>query len=349
MLHGGEIYGENRIEHDFSVNINPLGPSDQVLSAIRESLHDIDKYPDMECMELRLELERTHGIGREKILCGNGASELIQLAVLSLNPKRALLTAPSFLGYEKALRAVGADIIWYYLDKEKGFSLSEEYLSLLERVSPDMAILCNPANPVGNRIDEWLLLETARLCGEKGIGLLLDECFRGLTADGDAKSMRYLVGSNPYLMIVDAFTKRFAMPGIRLGYLFTSNEGWIKRMKALQSEWSVSLPAERAGTAALRTPDTYLAEAARTIRQERAFLAENLRKAGFRVYPGEANYILFETDKEIFRPLLKRGILIRHCGNYKGLNDNFYRTAVKSHEENRILIDELKGVLGTWE
>ena len=96
MRHGGEIYGEKTIQYDFSVNINPLGMPEEVRRELRENLDRLTQYPDQDCRELRGALERFTGVPAQQILCGNGASELIEAAVRAIRPGSVLLTAPSF-------------------------------------------------------------------------------------------------------------------------------------------------------------------------------------------------------------------------------------------------------------
>ena len=357
MLHGGEIYhSDNKIIYDFSVNINPLGVPENVAEELRRAIALVGNYPDMGCGSLRAALSDRYGIDADHILCGNGASELIQLTAEAIRPKKFLLTAPSFSGYSKAGRVAGAEIVWHYLKKEENFALSEEYLSFLDDVSPDMAILCSPSNPVGNCIEAGLLKRIIDLCNEKGIYLLLDRCFTGLATEEEAGDDGYLINdagyplcdgcfqrnNDSYISVVDAFTKRYAIPGVRLGYFFSFNRSLLDRMKELQVEWSVSVLAQAAGVAALKTPDIYLRRAVEVIREERSYLERGLSDLGFRVYPGVANYIMFETEREIFEPLLKKGFLIRNCENYVGLGHGFYRIAVKRHEENTELMKALR-------
>ena len=160
--------------------------------------------------------------------------------------------------------------------------------------------------------------------------------------------MRQEAIGNPYLFVLDAFTKRYACPGLRLGYLMGDRER-LTEIARLQPEWSVSALAQIAGTAALHAPVSYLEDARLLITTEREYLTKSLTDLGFIVYPGEANYMLFEaTDAvrcEIFSALLKEGFLIRRCANYKGLDERFYRIAIKKHEENLQLVTALRKIL----
>ena len=114
MIHGGYIY-EQEIALDLSVNLNPLPIPDPVRSAIKDSLSNIHHYPDPLQLQAREAISTLHGIAREQILGGNGASELLFGIVSMLRPKKALLLRPGFYGYEHALKAVDCRIIDLYL------------------------------------------------------------------------------------------------------------------------------------------------------------------------------------------------------------------------------------------
>ena len=151
---------------------------------------------------------------------------------------------------------------------------------------------------------------------------------------------------NQKLLVLDAFTKRFAMPGIRLGYLMAADPSVLEAIHAQQAEWSVSLPAQIAGAAALEADnEDYLQKTRTLIARERKKMESALRSMGCRVFPGEANYIFFSCGTELFLPLLSRGILIRQCDNYKGLQKGDYRAAVRLPEENDILLQAMAEIL----
>ena len=347
MLHGGEIHNCEKIEYDFSININPLGIPEGAARKLCENVSLLEQYPDQECRELRSALEEFTGIPARQILCGNGASELIEAAVRGLGARRILLTAPSFYGYQHAAEAAGAETVWHTLRREEEFALTPAYLKDLEK-GPDLAILCSPANPVGNRIDPELLRRIARTCGEQGTWLMIDECFIGFLEDEERTTMRRLIGDPAYggrLLVLDAFTKRFAMPGIRLGYLMAQDPEVLGRIHAQQPEWSVSVPAQIAGAAALKTEPDYLAAARGMIASERRKMEAAMRAYGLRVFPGEANYIFFSSGTELYEPLLSKGILIRRCANYRGLREGDYRAAVLRPYENEILLQALEEIL----
>lgn len=371
MLHGGEIYNSIEIRYDFSVNINPLGIPEKVFQRLRDNLSLLTQYPDQECRALRQALGKYAGLPAEQILCGNGASELIEAAVRGLGVHSILLTAPSFSGYKHAADSHGCEILYHELRREENFSLTDRYLQDLAQ-HPDMAILCSPSNPIGDRIDPDLLLRIAETCEEQGTWLMVDECFLGFLPDEEERTMRrFLVKQNlsgkqhfigkqdcnvkqhftgrqdffQKLLVLDAFTKRFAMPGIRLGYLMAAEPVVLAKIHAQQPEWSVSIPAQTAGLAALESSAEYMETARALIASERKKMTAALERFGFDVFPGEANYIFFSTEKEIYEPLLQRGILIRSCDNYRGLQKGDYRVAVLMPEGNGILCSALEEII----
>lgn len=313
MLHGGEIYRESRIKYDFSVNINPLGIPEIVKERLREGLDRISCYPDQECLALRAGLSEYTGISAENILCGSGASGLIEAAVRAICPRTILLTAPSFSGYRHAAEGGRARITYHWLRRDEDFDLTERFFEDLSR-KPDLVILCSPANPVGNLIDPLLLDKIVETCDRQGTWLMIDECFLGfLQEEKSLTARRYFSGiidsktktpsgrtpmkcrSFDRLLVLDAFTKRFAMPGIRLGYLMSPDPAFLKKVQRQQPEWSVSVPAQIAGLAALEAGEAYLDKARALTASEREKMTAALRRMGFHVWPGKANYIFFSV------------------------------------------------------
>ena len=356
MEHGGDIYTNQNIELDFSVNLSPLGPPESVTAALAEMLAAEDPvqkgrilswYPDPLCRELREALEKKTGLPREWITCGNGASELIMALVQAARPRKAMVPAPTYQGYERCLRAAGAEIVRHRLHRENGFALTGDILTDLRKDRDiSMLFLCSPNNPAGNCIEPALLGNIAEYCRENRILLAADECYLDLLPGAGERSLKGALAENPYLVIINAFTKTYAMPGLRIGYLLSSNEKLQKKLRLQQPEWSVSMIAQRAAIAALRDTE-YLGKAVQMVRAERAYVCERLRRLGAEVVEGEAPFVLFRVETELYEPLREQGILIRRCGGIPGLEGpgHFYRTGLRSHEENRLLMDRIERIL----
>ena len=336
-MHGGDIY-RNRVKMDFSVNINPLGMSDEVRDALIRGLILSCNYPDPLCGKLRDKLAAHFGLGMENILCGNGASELLMAICRWKKPGHALLLAPCFSGYEKALQAVGCKPDYFLLRAGEDFALTqgrfEDLLHQILKRKPDFLFLANPSNPVGTLLSKEQLRELAACCGKAGTVLVLDECFMELCAEPSAHSMTGHVMEYPNLIILRAFTKSFAIPGIRLGYLLCGDGALVDSIAAELPEWNVSVMAQLAGVTAL-DGQAYLQKSREFIIRERNFLAEGLGRLGAKVYPSAANFLLFEwKDDSLYEKLLQKEILIRDCRDYEGLKPGYFRIAVKNHEEN---------------
>lgn len=343
-MHGGNIYG-NEIEYDFSVNLNPLGPPKSVRDALAAALNHVEEYPDPEYRELRRGLANYWQLAEEQLVPGNGASELIPVIIRTLSPKSCMVTAPCYSGYETALNAAAPScrIHRIPLRAEDDFTLPENICQEIARVKPNLLILTNPNNPNGKRISANRLREIVDACRTAGTVLLVDECFLALSG-GDEDSLIHCIRSEALpAVVLRAFTKTFAIPGVRLGYAVCSAPT-AERIRRELPEWNLSVFAQYTGTVAGGTSG-YLAASVEVIAREREFLSEELEKLGFRVFPSDANYILFQSrDRELHQKLLDKGILIRDCRDYHGLTAGFYRTAVRTHRENTALLQCLRNI-----
>ena len=341
-IHGGNIY-RHRGALDFSANLNPLGMPEAVKEAAMAGVEASEHYPDPDCTELRCAIAAAEGVRPEQVICGNGAAELIFLLALALKPRRALLTAPAFAEYEQALSACGCECEFYGLKPQRGFKLEEDYLDALSE-DLDIAFLCNPHNPTGVLTDRDFLKRVLERCKKNGILLALDECFLDFREDRAALSMGGEVPGGG-LFLLKAFTKTYACAGLRAGYGLSADEGLLERMNALRQPWSVSLPAQRAGIAALSLKG-FAEESAGYVRTERAWLEARLKELPLTVYPGSVNYIFFKSARaDLGEALLKEGILIRSCENYRGLAPGYFRCAVRGRAENEALIGALHRIL----
>ena len=341
--HGGDIY-TYRGMLDFSVNVNPFGPSEAVLEAAKRGVDKCCAYPDSQCRALKAALSEKLGVPQEFILPGNGAAELFFSIVITEKPKKALIPVPAFSEYEQALGTVDCQIRYHMLEDKENFRLTERFLDDLTD-DLDMAFLCSPSNPAGQVIPEALLRKVISRCQEKGIRLVLDECFIEFTDRENAFHAEREAENCPQLFVVRAFTKMHAIPGLRLGYGITSDTELLERMYRVRQPWSVSIPAQEAGIAALSEEEDLKVEKTRTlIRAEREWLEQELREMGLRVIPSEANFILMHSRIDLAEGLKEKGILIRDCGNYRGLGKGWYRTAVRLHEENRLLVEALRKI-----
>lgn len=344
--HGGDLltaqsrYGGAVL--DFSTNLNPLGMPPQVKQAAAEA--DGAAYPDPLCRHLRQAIAAHDGVEEEQVICGNGAADLIFRLAFALKPRKALLTAPTFSEYEGALTCVGCQVERYALDIDRDFDLDEGFLKAIVP-GVELVFLCTPNNPTGRLIDPELLAEAARRCRDVGARLVVDECFLPLAGGGAGLAPRLTEFSN--LFLLRAFTKSYAMAGLRLGYGLSADLELLETLGRFAQPWSVSAPAQAAGTAAFTRCPQWPEQARALVERERPVLAAVLEGLGCRVVPSQANYLLFQAEHitDLKEKLLQRGVLLRSCANYHNLGPDWYRVCVKGGEENRRLLAALKEVL----
>ena len=339
--HGGDRYSRP-IRLDFSVNTNPYGPLPEVVEAALGSRGELDHYPDPYCRELVRAIARKEQLPEEYILCGNGAAELIDLYVRALRPRTALEAAPTFSEYRRSLTAAGCEVRDVVLTRESGFVWEESVLDRLDKEQPDLLVICNPNNPTGRLISPSLLDRILARCDERGIAVLIDECFIDLADRRESRTTN--LARYPGLMILNAFTKSHSLAGLRLGYCMTADSHLLARMSRLSQPWNVSVPAQRAGTVAAGRSD-FLIESRAKIYVQRAALSAGLKDLGLEVLPSEANFLLLRGPVGLDKELERRGILIRNCANYHGLSDGWYRIAVRPEEENSVLLNTLSTIL----
>lgn len=347
LVHGGDWAGYRaRFGHDaldFSANVSPLGLPQGVADAIVAALPTADRYPDPLCRELRTALSRAEQLPEPWILCGNGAADLIYRLVWALKPRRALLPAPTFAEYAAALESVGCEVKRKILHEADDFAVTEAFVQAVNQ-SIDLVFLCQPNNPTGQITPPELVQRLVRRCADCGAVLVVDECFLDFLQQRDALTAKPLLQTAPNLVILKAFTKLYAMAGVRLGYALCSDAALLDKMRAAGQPWAVSGLAQAAGLAALE--ETAYADSVRTlIADQRPKLAAGLRALGLRVVDGQANYLLFRAPADFGAKLRRHGAVVRGCGNYPGLDETWYRTAVRTQKENEQLLKIMREVL----
>ncbi len=352
--HGGNIYKKARelgIPEseilDFSANLSPLGIPDGVKKSMADAIGGLINYPDPDCTALTEAIASFDKVQPEYILCGNGGADLLFRLALALKPEKVLLPVPAFVEYEEALRAVDAEIEYFHLEKD--FKVTEK---LLDAMKPDQnfLVICNPNNPTGLLVERSLLLKVLDKAKEWKIRVLVDECFLEIYPGEQEYTLKSYLEQYPNLIILKSFTKMYAIPGVRLGYVLCSDMAFLQKMKACGQAWSVSHFAQTAGVAALAETE-YREKTISVIARENAFMKEELSKLPIHLYESAVNYFFFQAPgvKDLDKRMEKHGIMIRNCSNYVNLDDDYFRVAVRNREDNLKLLHAMKEELSEME
>ena len=342
IAHGGDVYGDNAGLLDFSVCLNPAGAPQAVLEAAQEGVLR-QGYPDPQSRALVRAVAQRDGVEENMVLWGNGCADLIDRFALSLRPRKALLLAPTFGEYRRALEGVGCRIEEYFLSQENGFLPGE---ALLEAIKPgvDLVFLCDPNNPTGRLMEEELLDRVLARCRQVGAMLAVDQCFLELTAARPDRLTGQLAGGN--LILFRALTKSYALAGLRLGYCLCGDRALLEKMAHILQPWPVSIPAQMAGECAFQSFPRWPLECYPAIERQRETLSAALRALGLWVCPSESCFLLFRGPENLGASLREKGILVRDCANYSGLGSGWYRVGLRTPEENERLAAALRAVLG---
>ena len=335
--HGGDLVSYPGVELDFSINLNPLGIPAHVREAISLSLDELAGYPDPQCRALRDALAAEHDSVPERIVCGNGASDLIYRICDVVRPKKVLIPAPTFSEYERSAVLCGASVVHHQMDD---WDLTDRFI---DQLSPDvdLVFLCQPNNPTGRLIDQEILLSIVNRTAEISATLVVDECFQPFTT---GESLVKRTADYQHLVVLRAFTKTHSLAGLRLGYGVFGDSSLAQAVAGQGPQWNVSSIAQTAGIAALQVAG-WLEATQQLVKSEREWLTTELRELGLQVCDSDANFLLFRSETALLEPLLDRGILIRSCANFQGLDNSYWRIGIKTHPENVALLTNLKEAL----
>ncbi|HSQ90027.1 histidinol-phosphate transaminase [Romboutsia sp.] len=344
--HIAKMYDKNPKDIiDFSSNINP-----KVIQGLEkyilEGLSECRSYPDINYTNLRNNISKYISVKSDFIIPGNGATEIIYLLMKSIGKRLAILN-PTFSEYERSAKLSGLEIINLNLNEKKQFSIDlEDIKENIEKF--DSLFICNPNNPNGKVKD---LTELLNLMIQNNKLLIVDETFMEFVAEEEKYSLVKYVQRYENIFILKAVTKFFGMPGLRLGYGLTSNKEIIEKIHNYKEPWTINSFADTLSNHIFEDKN-YIEDSKKYYIKERSYMLQELRNIqNIVVYDTDTNFILIKLNDrrsyEIKVELLTKGnILIRDASNFIGLDDSYIRVAIKSHEENEILIKHMKNVLG---
>lgn len=329
---------------DFSSNVNPHIISD-LGKYVLEGLEKSRSYPDINYTNLRNNISDYIKVDSELIIPGNGATEIIYLLMKSIKKRLAILN-PTFSEYGRGAKLNNLEVLDFHLKEENNFSIDlDEIQKNMDKF--DSLFVCNPNNPNGKVKD---LNELLDLMVENDKLLIIDETFMEFVGEEEKYSLINRIEQTPNLFILKAVTKFFGMPGLRLGYGVTSNKQIIKNIYEYKEPWTINSFAENLSNYLFKDKE-YIKSSKDYYINERKFMLEELRKISrLKVYDTDTNFVLIKLKDgeanslklELFE---KYNILIRDASNFIGLDKSYIRVAIKSHNDNKVLIESLRKIL----
>jgi len=354
IVHGGNIYELSAQAGcspedilDFSASINPLGPPPGLARVLSGCFRLLESYPDIHNRLLIDAISKFHGIDPECIAVGNGSTELIYWLPRALEVSSALVVSPTFGEYTKAFELHGTRLQRLFPAPENCFQPKlEDLAAALGKDPVEAVLLTHPASPSGALMDGELIGWIAENTAQSGCPLfIIDEAFIDFCEEA---SLKRLLETSQNLAIIRSLTKFYGLPGLRIGYLLASPR-IAEKMKRYLPPWSVNTLAQTAGAYCF-AQDRYRRETLAFMTNERLRLSRELSAiAGLTVFPAQANYILIRMDQglppasALKRDIFERDrILIRDCESFEGLDDRYFRVAVRLADQNDRLIAALK-------
>ena len=268
--------------------------------------------------------------------------------VKALKPKKVLILAPCFAEYERALKSISAEINYFELKESDNFYPNIENLEKeIETNNYDLLLFCNPNNPTGQFIKLKDIKEIIEVCEKKNTKIFVDEAFIEFIENWQEKTVSLFKNKNIFIM--RAFTKFFAIPGLRLGYGIGFDEEILNRMWDEKEPWTVNTFANLAGLVMLDDKE-YIEKSEKWILEEKKFMYKELSEFQYlKAYKTECNFILLKiqniSSTSLRDKMIEKNILIRDASNFKFLDYHFVRLAIKDRESNIKVLDALVDIM----
>ena len=341
--HGGNIREVGLEWLDFSGNLNPFAPPEEV----RELLASLDpelffRHPPVYPEDFEKELAEALEVPRGRLCLLPGSIYGIH-AIFSLKLfRRAVIPVPTFNEYERLARLFSGEVKRHTLREEMAFRLCLGGLAS-EIEEGDIVFVCNPNNPTGYFFGVDEIRGLLRWCASRNAFVVFDEAFIDFTEHAQETLKACLESDNA--VVLRSFTKVFSIPGIRLGYA-VGPERIIALMRELVPSWGITALAVEVGRKLMKHFED-VKEWRKNIASLRGQLATSLESMGFKVFPSSANYLFVKSAKKpaglLYSELKGRKILIRIFPEYKDImGDAFFRICVRRPEENQAFLDALK-------
>ncbi len=337
--HGDDRYLFNyNIIADFSSNVFYEGSSDKLNSHLTDCLHKINNYPEANAQRLQAALADWHSIKPGQVLVTNGATEAFYLVAHAYRRKSATIVIPAFAEYEDGCRANDLQVDHLHWDDLRPDTVFRT----------DIVFFGNPNNPTGAILHPETIKKL--LDHHPETMFVIDEAYVDFTVD--VISMVPSLDEYPNLIIIKSLTKTYAIPGLRLGYILSS-EAVINNILPSKMPWSVNALAIEAGLFIAQHREE-MALPVSTLTWDALELISALNNIGnISIRKTHTNFFLCQTSKgtaaELKLFLLQtEGLLIRDASNFKSLTPQHFRIATQRKEQNALLVNAIKSWMDSF-
>lgn len=323
-LHGGT---ENCL-YDFSVNLNPVIKESYIKKMLSSLSYAAIKYPEQRGNSLVNLIASKNNIPSDNIVLGNGSIELFYYLPEILKPQRAFTLEPTFCEYSYICDIYNINLKRFLPESEFYWDFSK----IQKELKPeDLLFICNPNNPTGTlfyKEDILALLDT-------GAYIVIDEAFMDFCPEN--QSLLKDVESFENLIVVKSLTKIYSIAGLRIGFL-AANRQISERLKEILPLWNVNGVALE--MAKIMIDSDIIEKTRKIIVKEKEFLFKKLKKY-LKPFDSNANFLLCKSEKtmQLHEFAKSRGFCLRDNSGFYGLDESYFRIAIKERKENMQLVE----------
>ena len=327
-------------------NENPWGPSPKAVKAIENEIKSINRYPESQLHELTDEISKYSGVKPSQVIVGgDGADEIIDVLAKTFidDGDEFIVPLPSYMYYEYLLKQYGAKPVYARWDLDEN-KLDADSIDEAVSDKTKMIFLCSPNNPTGTLIEREVLVDIATRYPD--ILIIIDEAY----FEYSEVTNKDLIDEFDNIFIIRTMSKVLGLAGMRIGYGLSCEE-IIEYMHRIKPVFSLTRLSFAAALNTFRDPQ-YIAESIEKGIESREYLYDEISKIdSLKVFPSKSNFMLIGvkdtgfTASELALELMKKGVIVRDCTSFKGLDEYWIRISICTLEEDKRFIEILKEVL----
>ena len=332
--HGDDLYRCSRpITANFSSNLtNWIDPTPLKTYLCEHIGETVSTYPEPQPYTLEARMAETLRLQPDQVCVTNGATEAIYLIAQSFAGGCSAVLQPTFSEYADACRIHGHRIISLFRLPENG-KLPKDL---------QMLWLCNPNNPTGQVIDKARLVQLVE--NNPQVMFVIDQSYESFTQK-QVLTAREAAGM-PNVLLIHSLTKRYSMPGLRLGYL-TGNASLLRHLRTHRMPWSVNSVALLAGMFILEHPETMPFDLSACLEEASRLQSLLCQTRCIDVWDTDTHFMLARLrtgNASALKDYLiqEHGLLIRNASNFEGLDATYFRISTQRPECNTLLLNAIK-------